>query len=232
MRTASSPLDARSLHALAAALDGSARALANYIGFLRAEASGLRMPVEAPIGDSPYDGLDLAQAVLVLGRRFVDQFATYDDDLTQRVLDAEVERFVAGVQPPKQPRSAPRRRPAAEGAPDADAVGKARTDARATSKKAALDVLPKSGQQRRKVLDAVAAVARDPRTVGLTDVEIQRATSMSPNSERPRRVELVEGGWLQASDQTREHYGSEHTVWVLTDKAAGAADLWGGRASA
>ena len=52
------------------------------------------------------------------------------------------------------------------------------------------------------------------------------------NSERPRRVELVRGGWLEDSGQTRSHGGSEHIVWVLTSKAQDSAELWGGRASA
>jgi hypothetical protein len=94
-----------------------------------------------------------------------------------------------------------------------------RTDGRATAKAAALAAEPRTGTNRRAVLDAVAAVARDVRTVGLTDVEIQRATGLNPNSARPRRVELVDGGWLADSGVTREHYGREHTVWVLTDKA-------------
>jgi hypothetical protein len=43
---------------------------------------------------------------------------------------------------------------------------------------------------------------------------------------RPRRVELVDGGWLEPASTTREHHGREHTVWVLTQKAVSERSLW------
>jgi hypothetical protein len=104
-------------------------------------------------------------------------------------------------------------------------------DGRATAKLAALQALANSGTNRRKVLDAVAAVSRDPRLVGLTDLQIAQQTGLRDNSVRPRRVELVDGGWLQPATSsdgtpvTREHYGREHTVWVLTQRAAGSPEL-------
>jgi hypothetical protein len=71
------------------------------------------------------------------------------------------------------------------------------------------------------VLDAVAQVARDPKLVGLTDLQLAQSTGLRENSVRPRRVELVDGGWLEPAETTREHYGREHTVWCLTQKAVG-----------
>jgi hypothetical protein len=95
---------------------------------------------------------------------------------------------------------------------------RART-AQRTSAAAAAAVEPRTGTQRRRILDAVWAVARDPRMVGMTDVELGAATGISPNSLRPRRKELVDGGWLEDSGRTRIHHGNEHIVWVLSVKA-------------
>jgi len=92
--------------------------------------------------------------------------------------------------------------------------------ARRTAKAAAAAAEPVRGSQRHRILSAVAQVARDPRMVGLTDVELGAATGIRPNSLRPRRGELVDGGWLEDSGRTRTHHGREHTVWVLSGKAA------------
>lgn len=80
--------------------------------------------------------------------------------------------------------------------------------------------VPRPGTAGRAVLDAVAAVARDPATVGLTDVQLQAVTGLNPNTVRPRRGELVTGGWLVDSGTTRPHHGKAHRVWVLSDRAA------------
>jgi hypothetical protein len=82
--------------------------------------------------------------------------------------------------------------------------------------------VPKPGTGGRAILDAVAAVARDPRTVGLTDWQLAEITGLAANTVRPRRGELVTGGWLLDSGHTREHHGTAHRVWVLSDKAAAA----------
>ncbi len=89
---------------------------------------------------------------------------------------------------------------------------------RRTSRAAASSVEPRTGSQRRRILDAVGQVARSPVT-GLTDVELGAATGIRPNSLRPRRKELVDGGWLEDSGKTRTHHGNEHIVWVLSPKA-------------
>ena len=85
----------------------------------------------------------------------------------------------------------------------------------ATSRKAFLDVYPKTGTQRRRVLDFVQGQGG----YGATDEEIQAGLNMSPNTERPRRVELVEGGWLVDSKQNRlNSAGHECIVWRAGSK--------------
>jgi hypothetical protein len=223
MRGSTRPMEPRRLSALAASLDHSARGIARGMDFLRAEATDRRPPA-VELGDpEPYRGLSVEQAAALLAERVMVACTGHgipeDDAHYRRILESEVSGFTAAVVASGR-RTAPLARGVAATSPDADGAGKARQDGRETSKAAALAAEPRSGTNRRRVLDAVLAVARDPRTVGLTDVEIQRATGLVPNSERPRRVELVDGGWLADSGRTREHYGREHTVWVITDKAA------------
>jgi hypothetical protein len=221
LRTTTRPLDPRRLSALASSLDHSARGLQRGVEWLRAEADGNQHPY-VELGDpTPYRGLSLEQAVtLLVERAAAAGMAVFDDpDERVRFLAQEADGFVTAVAASGR-RTAPLARGVASADPGADGTGKVRTDHRATAKAAALAAEPRTGTNRRAVLDAVAAVARDVRTVGLTDVEIQRATGINPNSARPRRVELVDGGWLADSGVTREHFGREHTVWVLTDKAA------------
>ena len=87
--------------------------------------------------------------------------------------------------------------------------GKARRDHPATSKAAALAVAPKAGTQRRRVLEAIASHPA-------TDEELQARLAMSGNTERPRRVELVEGGWIRDSGARRPSMsGQESIVWEL-----------------
>lgn len=103
--------------------------------------------------------------------------------------------------------------------PDRPGPAQRQRAARRTSQAAAAAVEPRTGFQRHRVLAAIAAVARDPRMVGMTDVELAAATGIRPNSLRPRRGELVDGGWLEDSGRTRPHHGRDHTVWVLSRKA-------------
>lgn len=218
LRGTTRPLEVRRLSALASSLDHSVRALGRGVEFLRAELDGKRRAVE--LGDpTPYEGLDSGGAARTLVDRVLAQLSvTWDEDAdedVQRRLAAEVDAFCAA----SGPRSAAGGRGVSSADPGAAGAGKVRRGARETSASAAVLAEPRTGTNRRAVLDAVAAVSRDPRTVGLTDVEIQRATGINPNSARPRRVELVDGGWLADSGRTREHFGREHTVWVLTERA-------------
>lgn len=88
----------------------------------------------------------------------------------------------------------------------------------ATELASAIAVYPRSGTQRRKVLDAIHAAGM----AGLTDEEISNSLKMLANTERPRRVELEEGGWIMDSGKKRktEASGSDAVVWVLTEKGA------------
>jgi hypothetical protein len=220
LRTTDRPLDVRRLSALASSLDHSARGIGRGMDFLRAETEGRRLAVE--LGDpEPYRGLSLEQAATLLAERTraIGLRNAGSPERWERETAAEVDGFCTAVAASGR-RTAPLARAGSSGGPGDDSPGKVRRGARKTSADAAVLAEPRTGTNRRAVLDAVAAVARDPRTVGLTDVEIQRATGINPNSARPRRVELVDGGWLADSGVTREHFGREHTVWVLTDKAA------------
>jgi hypothetical protein len=104
--------------------------------------------------------------------------------------------------------------------PDAPKPGKVQSNHPDTSRAAAAAQYPRGGTLRRKVLDAVAVCG----DFGLTDEELMVACEMKPNTMRPRRVELVEGGWLKDSGKTRQTaQGFDSIVWVLTEEARGRA---------
>lgn len=77
----------------------------------------------------------------------------------------------------------------------------------ARSREAAKKVFLKTGSQRKRVFDVIARADN-----GMTDGEIQEATGLKGDSERPRRQELQKHGLIEDSGDTRK--GS--TVWVLT----------------
>jgi hypothetical protein len=222
-----SPVEVRRARAWSTVLQTSARNLGRYVEFLRAEASRV-LPEVDPADEDGYAGLDAGQAATRYAS-IVSRAALVDAPVLD--LIAERDRFVAHIEALNASRSVPTGRGVARVSPNASGAGLARQDGRDTSKLAALQALPASGRRRRQVLDAVAAVARDPKLVGLTDLQIAQATGLRDNSVRPRRVELVDGGWLQPATTseghtvTREHYGREHTVWVLTQRAAGDPEL-------
>lgn len=92
---------------------------------------------------------------------------------------------------------------------------KVRHDAQETSRLAALQVTPKTGTLRAAALRAVVAAAWR----GLTDDELCASIGRSPNSVRPRRVELVEGGFIIDSGLRRpSNYGNASIVWIATNK--------------
>jgi hypothetical protein len=226
---ATAPVEVRRAHAWSSVLQSAARNLGRHIEFARAEAAGRHVEVDPDSpGDTGYEGLDADQAAA----RFASVASRYAIE-GRPAVDLHDERmaFLAAMRALSASRSAPTGRGVARVSPDASGAGLARSDGRATAKRAALQALPASGRNRRKVLDAVAQVARDPKLVGLTDLQIAQATGLRDNSVRPRRVELVDGGWLQAATTsegqpvTREHYGREHIVWVLTQRAAGDPEL-------
>jgi hypothetical protein len=222
--SATGPIDPRQARAWSSAIQSCVRNLAGAVEHLSAEVAG-REPVEpppVPLGATGYEGLGASEAAA----RFASVASRLSiEGAPASLLLAERGRFVAAIAA-YAPQSAPHGSGVAAHRPDADGTGKARTAARVTSNRAAHAVLPRSGVQRRRVLDAVVQVARNPNIVGLTDVQLAHATGLPANSVRPRRVELVDGGWLEPAQTTREHHGREHTVWVLTQKAVAARELW------
>jgi hypothetical protein len=227
---ATGPVEPRQAHAWGAAIASSTRNLAGIVEHLRAELDGHEPaePPPAPLGATGYEGLSVAEAA----QRFASLAARYAvEGRSAGDLLVERGRFVAAIAA-RAAVNASTGRGVAAGSPDANGTGRSRVGARDTSRRAALAVLPASGRQRRRVLDAVAAVSRNPSLVGLTDLQIAQATGLRDNSVRPRRVELVDGGWLEPATDgegrtvTREHYGREHTVWILTQRAASVRELW------
>lgn len=100
--------------------------------------------------------------------------------------------------------------------PGEDVVGKTRAGGRETSKSAALEVMPRSGTQRMKVLEFIATCEDE----GATDEDVRVCLDMRYSSENARRLELVEGGWVKDSGRTRPtDTGNQATVWILTSLA-------------
>lgn len=119
-------------------------------------------------------------------------------------------------------------RDAIAGAATDDHAGKVRNDALATSRAAALAVT-RPGSKRAEVLLAFY------RWGDLTDFEIQERLQMDPNTERPRRGELVDAQLVTpavtsgaitgaVSPITREHNGRRWQVWRLTQAGLDAAE--------
>jgi len=99
--------------------------------------------------------------------------------------------------------------------PDANAVGKFRGDAGKTMIASAVAAYPATGTARRRVLDAIAQAGER----GRTDEELQDELNMNPSTERPRRIELVEGGWIEDSGTTRQTDAHrDAVVWALTER--------------
>jgi hypothetical protein len=212
------PIEPRQARAWSSAIQSCAGNLARAVENLRAELDG-RAPDAAPLGPTGYEGVTASEAAA----RFASTASRLAiEGAPASLLMAERVRFVAAIatiapQGASQPS-------AGTGTPgNAEDGARGRRDAR---RREAMQALPRAGSQRRRVLDAVVAVARNPTIVGLTDVQLAHATGLPPNTVRPRRVELVTGGWLEPAQTTREHHGREHTVWVLTQKAVAAGELW------
>lgn len=80
-----------------------------------------------------------------------------------------------------------------------------------TSFAAAARVLGKSGSGRRRVMELLASY-------DLTDEEMASMLHMSPNTQRPRRVELVDNGYVVATGERRQTIsGARSIVWTATD---------------
>jgi hypothetical protein len=100
--------------------------------------------------------------------------------------------------------------------PAEDTIGKFQRpgDAAETQRLAAAAAYPMTGTCRRRVLDAIIFAGEK----GATDEQLQRWLDLNPSTERPRRVELVEGGWIEDSTIRRATLsGRSAVVWTLTD---------------
>lgn len=94
-----------------------------------------------------------------------------------------------------------------------DMVGAFRKNAPETSKKAAHSNLPRKLTQRDRVLLAIYESEE-----GLTDAEQQEILGLGPQSQTPRRRELVLTGHIEDSGAIRlTPSGSEAVVWVCTE---------------
>lgn len=93
-------------------------------------------------------------------------------------------------------------------------LGGQRQGGMATAATAADLVAPRADTQRARLLDRFSMAGVD----GWTDVQLATLTGLPANSVRPRRVELVDAGWLEAKGK-RQHNGRDHTVWTLTEAA-------------
>jgi hypothetical protein len=80
-----------------------------------------------------------------------------------------------------------------------------------TSKAAARSIEPRTGTLRGFVLAYIRGAGMN----GATDEEMQSALSMNPSTQRPRRIELVEAGFVYDSNRTRPtESGRNAVVWL------------------
>lgn len=92
-----------------------------------------------------------------------------------------------------------------------------RRDAKPTSVMAALLTLPRTRTRRMAVLEAIAWAGEE----GRTDDELILEMGIPHQSVGPRRLELVESGWIEDSTRRRKtRTGADAIVWVLTEQGA------------
>jgi len=89
-------------------------------------------------------------------------------------------------------------------------AGKVRSDAPATSRAAAGRLL-RSGTHRFRVLEFLAWCPA-------TDHEIQTKLRMDPSTQRPRRGELVDAGYVVETGKTKLHQGRAWAIWRVTEE--------------
>ncbi len=89
-----------------------------------------------------------------------------------------------------------------------------------TSQEAAERIRPLSSVARQQVYAAIF----DSGERGLTDAEIREKTGLASDTARPRRRELVRGGFVRDSGRTRPSpSGRSMAVWICTSKTYGGA---------
>ena len=82
-----------------------------------------------------------------------------------------------------------------------------------TSREAAKRIAPSTATLR----DQVLAFLQDRAEEGATDEEIQVGLNLNPSTERPRRIELVEAGFVSDSGTTRPTVaGRKAVVWMVS----------------
>lgn len=84
----------------------------------------------------------------------------------------------------------------------------------ATSVAAAMSVVDRTGAMRERVLAYLKA-----REGGATDEEMQDALGMNPNTQRPRRIELVQAGLVVGVGTGTTRSGRSATTWFASEKA-------------
>lgn len=100
--------------------------------------------------------------------------------------------------------------------PDANTPGVERADSGDTTNAARWAVMPRTGSQRRRILNAfIVGIGQSGND--WTDDELIVALGMTHQSVGPRRGELVAGGWLEDSGHRRPtRSGQAAVVWRLT----------------
>lgn len=98
---------------------------------------------------------------------------------------------------------------------DEDAQGGTRNTDPETSRKAALQNMPRSGSQRHRALVAIVAAGSH----GLTGHEVSEATGIEYRSVTPRLRELKDGDWIVDADFTRAtNLNAQAQVLLATEK--------------
>jgi hypothetical protein len=98
--------------------------------------------------------------------------------------------------------------------PAANRVGAAHWNASDTEQEAAMQIQPRSGTWRAKVLEEITRAGDD----GATDWELHVRTGGLLYTIAPRRNELLNDGWIRDSGRRRvTPNGTRAIVWVLVD---------------
>jgi B-block binding subunit of TFIIIC len=98
--------------------------------------------------------------------------------------------------------------------PTRNAIGGFRRGDPTTSRLAALQAFPRTGNQRHKALLAIAAAG----TRGATAYELEQATGINYRSLTPRIGELKAGGWVAAKGARLGNMGAQQEVLVATQR--------------
>lgn len=84
-----------------------------------------------------------------------------------------------------------------------------------TSRRAALEALPRQGGQRRRILEAILQTG----IRGLTYDDVSERLHMRGVSVSTRISELARGGWIESHGERKTSAGAMAAVWVATERA-------------